>query len=168
MTRPLLNEHLSHDDFLHALVDIEDLDPGRREHLHRCRACHDKLERLSRRFSDLGRMAARLAPEPQRSFRLPSATRAARWRLRPLWAAGLAAVLILLLRWNGTDRMLHLPAGSQPIADSHHELTLAVDALVQNALPPAYQALAAVADPPVNEDLFDWVIPPLDDETETI
>jgi hypothetical protein len=168
MTRPLPTGHLTHDDLLRALVDIDDLGRAQTDHLQVCAACRSEWERLSRRFGALGRMAARLAPTPHQAFRLPDGASTARWRFKPLWAAGVAAAVILLLNWGGPDRALLTPAGPPDRVVSDHELTLAVNALVDDALPPAYHALAAVADPPIGEDAFDWVVPPLDEAKKVL
>lgn len=168
MTRPLLKDHLSHDELLRAVVDFENLDRVKIDHLNACPLCHDNLERLSQRFSTLGRLARELAPGPQRPFRLPVTSRFSRWGLWPLRAAGLAAIIILLFRWDGSGRTTQAPHEQIATPNYHYELEAAVDALLENALPPAFQALAAVADPPDSGDIFDWVIPPLDDENKVI
>lgn len=168
MTERPQNGHLTHDDLLRALVHTGDLPAQQAEHLEGCSICRGELDRLSRRFGKLGRIASQLAPVPGRAFRLPAKAAPARWRIKPLWVAGLTAAVIVLFNGYGPVQVPDIPQQPPSLPASDLELTLVVDALVDNALPPAFRELAAVADPPPDEDLIDRVVPRVLEEKEIL
>lgn len=166
-------DHLSHDELLKAVVDMEALSTGRKDHLAGCTTCSHDLERLHNRFANIGRTAKKLAPAPARPFRLPAShTSPKRRSFKPVWvmafsAAMLLAIVVMRPNWlnNGTT-----PSTVQVNAAADRELMKEIDALVDDALPVAYQQLAYLDDPfsangtQVDKDLLDWVVPPIDDD----
>lgn len=152
---------------MQALVDMADLTAERQAHLGQCADCRKDLERLEQRFVRLERMARQMTPSPSRSFRLPQKTAPqVWWRFKPMWAAGLSAVLVLavVLWWPGnfkthspvTHVAVQEPAASDSLLDQ-------VDALIDNPLPPVLQQLAVTSDLDDSDDVIDWVVPAVDD-----
>lgn len=162
-------KHLNHDELLKALVSRADLADDRQKHFNDCPECRHALEQLQGRFEYVGRMAKHMAPSPAKSFRLSEQTPApTRWRVRPLWATGLVAVLILAL---GIWWPLHLEDnGLPPIAvqdlEAERQLMIEIDALVIDALPAAYQMLASSSEPDNGGDLINWVVPSIQEEVD--
>jgi hypothetical protein len=164
--------HLTYDELLRAVVDTTDLERQRRTHLDQCPQCLSAVQRLEKRYTRMGRMARRMAPEPSRSFRVPHGTRPASFRHgKPALAMGLAGALVLFvtLWWSPGFRSGPAPpmqpspmAAATPEQD--RELMQEVDALVANALPPALQELAAVTESNPSEDLIEWVLPSIEED----
>jgi hypothetical protein len=169
------DQHITQDEWLVAAVDRADLAADRQAHLDACPACQQKLAQLTGRLARLGTRAADFAPKPSRPFRLPAkSTPAVRWTLKPAWALGVTSALLLAITlWNPSwlnptseeeAALIDLPADRR--------LMVAVDALVSNALPDTYQDLAAMIDPPAendagdDEDLLDWIVPPIEDDAQ--
>jgi hypothetical protein len=158
--------HLGQDDLLMVLAESDALSPAMQEHLNRCAACRSKLEKFEGRLSRLGATARRFTPEPARPFRLPDprSVRPRRW-LRPAFAAGLTAALVLLMSvwWlspTGRDASLPRKLTAQQLA-ADRALMAEVDSLVENAMPEPYRELAAISEPPAgwDEDLINWIVP---------
>jgi hypothetical protein len=161
------NDHLSTGQLLRALVDPSDLEAERQDHLEQCPPCRKELERLKQGFGRLGQTARQISPAPARPFRLPSkAAPAAWWRFKPMWATVAAGALLFAFTvwWPHPlappapvpTVAVHHPASAVPLIDQ-------VDALVEDALPPTLQALAAASDLGDAEDDLDWLVPPVDD-----
>lgn len=168
--------HLTHAELLEALVDTADLTADRREHLQRCPTCHNDFTRLNARLTRIGQMAEGIAPKPARAFRLPATqTASARWIFKPLWAVGFAATLLLAItvlrpqQWFSGAQHPNA-AAIDPAED--RQLMEEVAALVDNALPTAYQQLSSLGEPDApdeiqaDEDLLDWILPPLQEDEE--
>ncbi len=171
------SEHLIHDELLVAVVDAADLAAEKRAHLAACPVCTNARARLEERFVRLGRMAHKMAPAPARPFRLPTETSAASgFRFKPLWVMGLAAAMLLAMLmgrslgpdfWRGP-----VPVPTAAMLEEDRRLTEAVDALVEDALPPAFQHLASLDEediqvsPDIDDDLLDWVVPPIEENND--
>ena len=162
--------HLSQEDLLLALVDRNDLDSQQAVHLNECPVCQQKLDRIALRYDRMGKLAAHLAPAPAANIRLPQkVSPASRSRLRPLMAVGAAAAMVLLITtiWPRTHTEIPIQA-SPPMVISDRQLMQEIDALVDNALPPAVQQLAAVATPQFDEDLINWIVPSIQEDGDLL
>lgn len=163
-------QHLPYDDLLIAFIDTNDLSDAQAAHLEECPVCQEELTGIARRYRRMGKMAARLAPAPQRNIRLPQHTvPMARHRFRPLVAAGVTAAVIFLIAtfWPRNPADIPIPSLPQTML-SDRKLMQEVDALVDNALPPAVQRLAAVAAPHFDEDLINWIVPSIQEEGDLL
>lgn len=164
--------HLTYDELLRVIVDSTDLERQRRTHLDQCPQCLRAVQRLEQRYSRMGHMARRMAPEPSRSFRVPQGTRPASFRhARPALAMGLAGVLVLFITlwWSPGFRSnpappLQPPPMAAATPEQDRELMQEVDALVANALPPELQELAAVTESNPSQDLIEWVLPSIEED----
>jgi hypothetical protein len=169
--------HLTGQELLQAVVDSADLGKERQAHLQGCAACLQARAGIESRLARLGGTAQALAPLPARAFRLPEQRPAASSRRFKLaWAVGSMAVLFLLFAVGG-PLWFHSPervpvTAVDAAADLDFQLMAQIDALVDDALPVAYQALTAMEWPvlrierPNDEPLIDWVVPPLDDDDD--
>jgi hypothetical protein len=165
-------QHLNHDELLMAMVDKGSLTAENRDHLAVCPTCSEDLKRLGQRFADIGRTAKKLAPAPTKPFRLPAGQPQSTTRFfRPVWVMGFSAAMLLAIvvwrpDWIGNGPTAPTP---QATAAADRQLMKEIDALVDDALPTAYQQLAYLDDPfsaddtGIGEDLLDWVVPSLDD-----
>lgn len=167
-------DHLSYDELLRALVQGTDLPAQKLAHLQACPTCRQALARAEARFRGIGKMARKMAPDPPRSFRLPARrpAPAARFkRLGSLLAAG-AAVALILVAATWTARHLTPAPVPSTVAVSTLEqdrrLMQEVDALVDNALPDAYQRLAAFSEPVFDEDLINWIVPSIEEDDNSL
>jgi hypothetical protein len=163
--RPL--EHLNADQLLQALVDLPELGTERRAHLEQCPACQKDLERLKQGFGRLGQTARQIAPAPARPFRLPQKAAPVAWlRFKSIWATAAAGALLFAFTmwWPHTlappapvpKMAVRTPAVTGSLFDQ-------VDALVDDALPPTLQAMAAASDLDSADDGLDWLGPPFDE-----
>ncbi|MBI5063499.1 MAG: hypothetical protein HZB87_08575 [Desulfatitalea sp.] len=171
--------HLTHDELLKAVVDAADLAAEKSMHLEVCPVCRDAREHLQVRFLRLGRTARELAPAPTRPFRLTDnqAPAAAR-RLKPLWAMGfVAAMLLAIVAGRSMWPSYSAPIPTAAMLEADRRLGEAVDALVEDALPVTFQHLASLdaeeteVDPQIDEDdeeLIDWVVPPVEAEDDSL
>ncbi len=160
------NAHLDKDELLQALVDVGDLAAERRSHLQQCTDCQKDLKRLQQGFERLEQTARQNAPSPPRPFRLPQkAAQKVRWQFMPIWATATVAAMVFaaVLWW---PRLFEPPARVPDVArqnsDAGDALLYQVDDLVDNALPPVLQQLAATSDSEDPESAIEWVVPPID------
>jgi anti-sigma factor RsiW len=166
--------HLTREELLAAAVDLKDIAATRSTHLNACPECRRRHERLTGMLARLGRTAQDLAPAPSRPFRLPESRNSGR-RLftKPLYLIGFTAALLLaIVIWQpqrGSDPSTE-PITAAALAQDRH-LMQSIDALVENALPAPYQALASIQAPQRNiettieDDFFDWIVPNVGTET---
>ena len=164
--------HLMYDELLRAMTDASDLDPEQQAHFESCHHCRRQAEELSRRYRRLGQMAKQMAPEPSHAFRVPDRHAAiGRWHFKPGVALGVLGVLIFVftLWWpqpsNHSD--VRAPMASWNVEEDAR-LMAEVDALVNDALPVAYQQVAVVSEPILSKDLIDWIVPSIDEDDESI
>jgi hypothetical protein len=169
------DSHLTYDELLRAMTDPSDLDTARRAHLTSCQRCRRQTEDMTYRYRRLGQMAKQMAPEPRQAFRVPAHNAAiGRWRFRPGVALGVLGVMIFIFtlslpRFTGNS---HPPA---PVVALNFEdddrLLEEIDTLVEDALPEAYQQLAAVSDNRSVEDLdefVDWMVPAPEEDDDVV
>jgi len=173
MKTPGREKHLTYDELLRAVVDMDDLASGRRAHLAQCPSCDQALTKINNRLTHLGDMARQAAPGASRPFRVPQRSSPFRFVLKPAWAMGMAAVLLLALFFSrsawlnpsgGPDRTTYNAAADR-------QLMQEVDALVEDALPGDLQHLALLSEPQIvdveddpDEDLLDWIVPPIEED----
>ena len=162
--------HLSRDDLLIALVDPSDLSSHQAGHLKDCPVCRQELDRIALRYDRMGKLAAKLTPAPARPIRITERrSSASRYRWRPLMAAAVTGAVIVLMTtlWPRNPDQPTTPSLPQN-ALTDRELMLEIDALVDNALPPAVQRLAAVATPQFDEDLINWIVPSIQEDKDML
>ncbi len=168
----IADQHLTYDELIRNLVDASDLGEGRQAHLQVCQHCRCQAENLEQRYSRLGRMARELTPEPSRAFRLPDRGAAQRRRqFRPAMAMGLAGALILafiLIRPDFFQPSQEVPQMAAGGTEAENRLMARIDDLVEDALPKAYQNLAAVSEPILTEDLIDWIVPSIEEDDQDL
>jgi hypothetical protein len=68
-----MQQHLSNDEVIIAVVDPADLSPEKREHLESCRVCRVELDKLDADLVGLGETASHMVEVPPRNFELPGA-----------------------------------------------------------------------------------------------
>jgi len=182
MTSPMStgNHHLDQDELLLALAQSPELPASRQEHLISCQTCSQASVRMLESFDRIGRAARLMAPSPSRPFRLPQMEQGSgltrrSWRFRlPVLTAATAAVILIgfALLWSGFPGLFDLqPFGNPAVPptasytlEQDRELMEEIDALVENALPPAFNALVATGDPELDEDLINWIVPSIEEE----
>lgn len=170
----LSEKHMSDDELLKALVDIDDLTSDQQAHMTSCPTCRSELARLERRYNRIGEVAKAFAPVPSHPFRLPEKGRRAyrRWFF-PVLAAGMTAALVVaVVMWRPDP----FSTGSKPVQltaqalEEDRRLMKEVDALIENALPEPLRELAAVSEPSLNldEDLINWIVPSIDEDDNSL
>ncbi len=167
--------HLSEDEFIQAVVERDSLPDGLNAHLAGCPSCAERLRRFESRLAGMGRMARSSAPSPARPFRLPQTDRQEPlWQRRSILAMGISAMVLLAVvvwrpAWWTTHRSTPAVAFD---AAADRRLMEDIDAIVENALPEAYQQVASFNTPDFSDsssdgqDVFDWIVPSLDEEDD--
>ena len=170
---PSHDTHLTYDDMLRALVDRNDLGVDARAHLDSCPRCQSQVRRLAGRYERMGQMARSLAPAPAGPFRVPDQrTFGVRWQFKSALAVGLAGTLVFFFTvlWpHYFDSPDSLQTEFAQGGDTETRLMAQIDALVQDALPEGYQALAMGTDSDItdlSEDLIDWIVPSIEENAE--
>jgi hypothetical protein len=163
MTHHNPNSHFTDEELLRAMVDPSDLAPTRQAHLKSCLHCQRQTRDLTDSYRRLGQMAREMAPEPQKSFRLPAHDAPLRrWYFKPVMALGvLGALVFAVTLWMPRFSRTPTPMVAHNF-ENDDQLMAEVDALVENALPEKYQQLAALSDDRSVEDLdefMDWLVP---------
>lgn len=172
MEQRLEEKHLDYDELLKAAAGTDDQAEERREHLASCSSCQQALARVTQRFDRLGRMARKAAPAPRRVIRLPRArTAAGRRRMKPILALGTAALLLLVFGSWWVQQGLGpqtLPKVAAQKLEEDRRLMQQIDALVDNALPPAFQDLASFSGPIFDEDLINRIVPSIEEDDNSL
>ncbi len=154
-------KHLDYDELLMAVVDENDLPATRSKHLAGCPHCQGQLERTARRLESIGRIAARLAPDPSRTIRVHGRRKLRRplpGRGKSLLAMAVVAMLVVFV--SVAANQFFGPAGSRFSANQQvGQLIADVNRLVDNPLPPEYSNLAEVADPLSEADPTAFIVP---------
>ena len=167
--------HLSSDELAKAVVDRDALPADRQAHLTECPSCTQQLSHFQRRLTNMGRMARQTAPAPTRPFRLPqkAGTEFFGWR-KSILSMGIAAALLLAVVvwrpvWLSTPQT---PSVASFDAAKDRQLMEDIDAIIDNALPAAYQQVASFDTPDLTDDAdtgndpFDWIVPSLQEDEE--
>lgn len=166
MTHHNPDSHLVYDDLLRAMTDPSDLDTTPQAHLKSCLHCQRQTEALTHRYHRLGKMARKMAPEPRQPFRVPARNAPiGRWHFKPGMALGVLGVLIFAFTIWG-PRLTRISQAPAPMVAQNFknddQLMGEIDALVEDAMPAAYQQLAALSDDRSVEDLdefINWMVP---------
>jgi hypothetical protein len=172
-------DHLNSDQLLQAVVAERDLPRDLRNHLSQCTACRQEVDRLSARFSAIGKLARNLSPDALGRVRLSERRRrfflGRRVGLRP--ALGMAVAMVLLLMIALYRPLYHrstpLPAAPNLKADAELSpaaevrLLAEIQDLLSNPLPEDYQQIIG------EESLFgvagdptDLIVPEVEGETD--
>lgn len=175
MSNNTSTHHLNQDELIRAVVDSGDLPNQRQDHLTVCHGCDQKLKRLTQQLDGLSQTARRMAPAPQRPFRLPATQQPSKHRLLlPAWAVGMAtaailvAVVVLKSQWPWS----HTLQGPAFNASADRQLMVEVNALVDDALPETFQQLATLSTPIITDtsdtedDFLDWIAPGIGDDDD--
>ena len=170
---PVNEQHLNEDQLLRAVIDIQDLSVPLQGHLAKCKQCLDQKERFESDLERLGTMAQQAAPQPRKRIILP-----AQKSSRPMWlwsgwrsalgAAAVAAVLLLAI-WVPNRMRGPLPGDSANLAREMQEaeqLMAEVNMLVENALPPVYKNISGEAEPPLDDEFIQFLIPSIEKDPQ--
>jgi hypothetical protein len=166
------DSHLTDEQLIVALVDVDDLAEQRRNHLDRCRRCQDALADARRPFSRVGALAKRLTPEPIRPVRI--ATPVSRpWGLvsrRAALAGALCALTAVIFFWAGplNQEAIHLVGDpNSRIADPDAVFMTEVAHLVDDPLPDRYRSLIGTAPTDSYDDFMEFIVPGVSDRAPT-
>ena len=172
MMDPSPEQHLVYDDLLRTLADGWELSAEQRLHLKSCPGCQRQAQDLQYRYQRLGQMARDMAPGPSRPFRVPvHHTPGTRWYFKPGVAAGILGVLVFVFTvwWPQPSEYSDTPAPMAAWSIEEERRWMAeVDALVDDALPKAYQQVAVVSEPILSKDLIDWIVPSIDEDDDNV
>jgi len=167
-------QHLSEDQIIQAVVDMNDLPQTLQLHLAECSQCLADKNGFEREMALLGQQAKRLAPDPRRRIILPAPKsrnvigNLLDWRNLTAAAATVAAVFILV--W-GTNLVRNLsdPEPSRLAAEMVEAeiLMTEVNTLVDNALPPFYLEISGENNAAYDDEFFQFLIPNTEDNTLT-
>lgn len=167
------NQHLSSDDVIKAMVDRNDLAADRRAHLDECARCRERVSQFECRLAGIGKMARETAPASSRPFRLPRTESRRHWQTKPIFAAGAAALVLLAVVMWSPDPASPPEVSTVASIDAAEDRQLIedIDAIVENALPEAYQELATFDMPDwsaddLEDDPSDWIVPSLQEEED--
>jgi predicted anti-sigma-YlaC factor YlaD len=163
---PNSNNHLDEDQLIRAVVDATDLPAAVQTHLAQCDLCRAGKESFAQELVNLGQMAERLAPKPQRRIVLP-APKTKRinlsfldWRNLVAAAATVAAVLIVVWGTNTVRDISANRAAERTAARREaQQLLTEVNMLVDNALPNFYLEISGEKDPDYDEEFYQFLIP---------
>jgi hypothetical protein len=174
-------DHLNSDQLLQAVVSESDLPRHLRAHLRQCSACRQEVDRLSARFSAIGKMAREISPDALGRVRLPERRRrfflGRRVGLRP--ALGMAVALVLLMmivlyRPLG-HRSTPIPSATAPAVSAEQTLNPEAEArlfaeiqdLIHNPLPEDYRQLSGEESLfGIDADPTDFIVPEVEAETD--
>jgi hypothetical protein len=152
--------HLSEDQILLSLVDENDLSDHMKNHLLSCSVCQDKKGVLASDLERLGRMAKDFTPLPRKKPVLSSPKSHLFGFRLPVYAAGLAMVLIIAFLWG----QAYFTAPSKEMrAQSSSEmkagLYLIDDILEESALPEYYLDIAVASYSYLDDEFLEFIAP---------
>jgi hypothetical protein len=158
--------HLSENDILQAVIDEADLSQRLKQHLNECSHCLLQKERFAQELTNLGQLARRYAPEPQRRVTLTGDR--VRWPFFnwkfALSAAAVAAAIIVV--WATVLIQSQQPGRVENLAQNMIEaerLMTEIDGLVENALPPVYLEIVGETGLNQDEEFLEFLIPAAED-----
>lgn len=164
--------HLDYEQLLNVLVDKSDLEDQALAHLEACAVCQNKVERMAKRYDNLGKMVKKMAPEPSQAFRIPEQpTVKSRWRFNPALALGAVGAMIFIFTVLGPKQKESPDATAPMVAQNSANIDLVddplmdeIDDLVADALPVAYRELASVSDSQSIEELIELIVPTIEED----
>jgi hypothetical protein len=175
-------DHLTSDQLLQAVASESDLPRHLRTHLSQCTVCRQEVDRLSDRFSAIGKMARDISPDALGRVRLPERRRrfflGRRVGLRPALSMAVALVLLMMIvlyRPLG-HRSTPIPPATAPAVTATAEQTLNPEAearlfaeiqdLLHNPLPEDYRQLSGEESLfGIAEDPTYFIVPEVEAET---
>ena len=167
-------QHLSEEQIIQAVVDVNDLPRTMQTHLAECSQCLAEKNSFENAMAMLGEKAEQFVPKPQRRILLPAPgtgnifTNLLEWRNLVAAASAIAAVFILV--W-GTNlvRNSSEPGSSSLTAEmlEAERLMTEVNTLVDNALPAFYLEISGEKNTDYNEDFYQFLIPTYEDKAVT-
>ncbi len=156
--------HLNYDQLLMAVVEIDDLPDELKDHLEDCPRCRAQLQRTTARLESIGRIAARLAPEPSRTIRVHARRRVRRpspGRMKSFMAIAVVAMLVVFVSiWS--KQFFGLSGSRFTDGEQIGQLIMDVNRLVENPLPEGYSNLVKVDEPMPLEDPTAFIVPDVD------
>jgi hypothetical protein len=152
--------HLSEEEILRSLVDEDDLTHEAKGHLGECAVCQEKRAKLSTELGRLGDMARQWSPSPQDKAVLPlPETRPFSARF-PVYAAGLAAVVLIVSLYTVPLLMERLRrAQSDQAPTNGFSLYLLEDILDEPAMSREYLDMTTSSDTYLDEEFMEFVAP---------
>ena len=167
-------KHLNEKQLILAIVDAADLPASVQIHLAECGQCLESKQRFEQDLLNLGQMAERLAPKPQRRIVIPvretKRTFLSSLNRRSLIAAAATVAAVLIVVW-GTNLVINLPGhGTKNLTAEMLEaerLMKEVNTLGDNALPPFYLEISGEKSPDYNEEFYQFLVPSIEQETIT-
>jgi hypothetical protein len=143
-------------------------------HLSACSLCRDLKEGFEQELTNLGELAAQLAPKPQKRIILPMQKSGSRfssfldWRSVIAAAAIVAAAFIVVWSSNIARNISeHRTENMTAEMRDAKQLMTEVNSLVDNALPPFYLQLSDGPKPDYDEEFYKFLIPPVEDKSVT-
>ena len=154
--------HLKEDDILKAVIDEADLPGQLQQHLVNCSDCRLRKEQLKQELAQLGQLAERYAPEPQRRVRIPQQKVRSPVFSRGLAFSAAAAAAVILVVW-GTFLIRSQQQGSignlaQDMVEAERLMT-EINGLVENALPQVYLDIVGETSLNLDDEFIDFLIP---------
>jgi hypothetical protein len=152
--------HLSEDQILLSLVDENDLSDHMKNHLLSCSVCQDKKGILEFDLERMGRMAKDFTPLPRKKPVLSlRKSRGFGFRL-PVYAAGLAMVLIIAFLWG----QAYFTAPSKQMSaqlwtEAEVGLNLIDDILEESAPPEYYLDIAVASYSYLDDEFLEFIVP---------
>ncbi len=158
--------HLDEEQLIQAVVDASDLPASVQAHLTACDQCRAGQESFAQGLVNLGQMAERLAPKPQRRIVLP-VPKAKRtilsfldWHNLVAAAATVAAVLVVVWGTNIVrDISEHSAENRTAEMIEAKRLMTEVNMLVDNALPSFYLEISGEKNADYDEKFYQFLIP---------
>jgi hypothetical protein len=165
-----IENHLTKDEMLMALVDETDLGPELQTHLSTCLRCNGEKKKLEQQLHQLGHIAEQMAPVPTRSIRLPETEDRfyshSRWWRRPVLGMAAVMVLVMILVWPLAKLYIQPDIQKNEMTQDtqqDNQLIAQVDVLVIDALPMKYQDILGADEPELDPDFMQYIVPPVKD-----
>ncbi len=93
------NEHLNKNTIIKAVIDGTDLSKAEQDHLAECGGCRSEIDRFKSELDTLEQKADITAPLPTRRPVLPEKENYSFRLFRPIFAAGLTALMLVAFIW---------------------------------------------------------------------
>lgn len=162
--------HLDEQQLIQAVVDENDLPRSMQAHLVSCHQCRSSKVSFEQELGQLGQLAERYSPPPQRRITIPvheaRSPRGTFWNWRNAIAAAATVTAVLLVFWGTTSFRQPTEfkiAGTPSELMEAKRLMTEVNVLVENALPPLYLEITAEYEPDYDREFYQFLIP----QTET-